>query len=195
MGAAPLPGHGRHRGCALAYSAAPRVVNWTVACVRSAWRSPLGWRSAVTALVVTWGSQWMIGRTFEAFQPVATEVLSVEMQNAPVRPATQMLQVETEAPPTGSCTRLSLNMLYRTSGGPPFIYPLGSAINGEALNPSEQSPTRRRIVLNLPVSPTIPTGDYRFVHRGFFLCSWLGGLIQRRLHYESPAFPVHVGAP
>ena len=34
---------------------------------------------------------------------------------------------------------------------------------------------------------------YTFLYRSVYVCSWLGGLITRRLHYDSPPVSVRVG--
>jgi hypothetical protein len=84
-------------------------------------------------------------------------------------------------------------MLFRTGAGVPLVYPLGSAIAADGQNTEWQPAMPHHVVLTLPISPTIPEGDYQFVHRSFYLCSWLGGLIQHHLNYQSRTLSVRVG--
>jgi hypothetical protein len=167
-----------------------------VTCLLCAWSTHLGWITVAIALTLTWGSLWFTGRTFAAMQPVTSAVGSVEMVNAPPRTVIQMLRVAIESPHTSNCTRESQIILYRSEHGTPATYPLGSTMSGDGLpGMIWSSATRHDFILNLPIPPAIPDGEYELMYRSVYSCSWLGGLIQRQLHQDSPPVPVRVGTP
>ena len=161
----------------------------------AAWRTHLGWISFAIALAFTWGGLWLAGWTFTEMQPVRSEVRSVEVLTAPARAVVQVLRVVIETPHTANCTRLSQNMLFQSDHGVASIYPLGSSMSGDGLGIAWVSVTQHDFVLNLPIPPAIPDGEYKFLYRNVYLCSWLWGVIQNRLHYDSPPILVRVGAP
>ena len=164
-------------------------------CVLASWRTPLGWISFAIALSLTWGGLWLAGWTFTQMQPVKSEVRSVKTLNAPARTVVQMLQVVIATPHTANCTRLSQNMLFQDEHGTASIYPLGSSMSGDGLGIGWMSVTQHDFVLNLPIPAAIPDGEYKFLYRSVYLCSWLGGVIQNRLHYDSLPVLVRVGTP
>ncbi len=161
----------------------------------SAWGTHLGMASCTIALSLTWGGLWLAGRTYAAMQAVKSEITGVELLNIPTRTVNQMLRVTIESPHSGDCTRLSQTMLFQGGRGKVFIYPLGASMSGDGLDLAWPSATRHDFLLNLPIPPAIPDGEYRFLYRSVYVCSWLGGLIQRRLHYDSLPVAVRVGAP
>ena len=161
----------------------------------AAWRTHLGWVSFAIVLSLTWSGLWLAGWTYQAIQPVRSEIGSVELLDVPARPVIQMLRVTIKSPHSSDCTRLSQTMLFQGERGRAIVYPLGSSISGDGLDLIWKSATQHEFVLNLPVPPAIPDGNYRFLYRSVYVCSWLGGLIQRQLHFDSQPFSIRLGAP
>jgi hypothetical protein len=179
----------------LAADPAPLSHLWPLTCVLTVWRTHLGWVSFAIVLSLTWSGLWFAGWTYQAMQPVRSEISSVELLDVPARPVIQMLRVMIDSPHSGECTRLSQTMLFKSEHGKAIIYPLGSSISGDGLGLNWTSVTQHDFVLNLPVPPAIPDGNYKFLYRSVFVCSWLGGLIQRQLHFDSQPFAIRLGAP
>jgi hypothetical protein len=177
----------------LATDPAPHSRFWPLRSVLAAWSTYLGLVSFAIALSFTWGGLWFAGWTYQAMQPVKSEISGVELLNIPARAVIQMLRVTIESPHSADCTRLSQTMLFKGERGRAIVYPLGSSMSGDRLDLAWPSATRHSFVLNLPIPPAVPDGEYRFLYRSIYVCSWLGGLIQRRLHYDS--IVVRVGVP
>ena len=179
----------------MATDPAPVSRFWPVRCVRTVWGTHLGLVSFAISLSLTWGGLWFAGWTYQAMQSVASEISGVELLNIPTRTVIQMLRVTIESPHSGDCTRLSQTMLFRGERSRAVIYPLASSMSGDGLDMVWPSAKQHNFVLNLPIPPAIPDGEYNFLYRSVYVCSWLGGLVQRRLHYDSPPVAVRIGAP
>lgn len=159
-------------------------------CLMSAWRSGLRWPAIVGGVVLAFVAWQGVGALLERAEPVRTVVHGAQIVVTDGTAANRSLQVDFTAPlPTG-CVRVSQYALYdQREGGQVRYYPLGSALTGSGLARSgQQVPVR--VVLALP--DAIPVGEYQFVHRSAFSCSWAWGLFSRQITYESEPVGVAV---
>jgi len=171
-------------------------------CLASAWRSNLGWVSALATLALTWGGLWTAGWSLEQGQPVTSKILTVEVLQARTDAVARTLRVEFTTPHPGNCIRFAIEGLYQETAGVPVYYPLGTALNGSGFAGRNGATfgTRTQVsqplnfVVMLALPSTIPDGLYQFVYRSLYTCSWLGGFVVRRIQYEAPPVPVWVGA-
>jgi hypothetical protein len=174
---------------------APRSHFWPLIWVVSAWRTHLGLLAFLLALGLTWGGLWLDGRAFMGVQPARSEVRRVQVLSASAHSVVPVLQVEIEASHSPNCTRMSQNVLYRQERDSTVVYLLGLSITGDGLGTAWPSATEHGFLLNLPIPSAIPEGEYEYSYRSVYLCSWLGGFLQRRVSFDSPPVPVRVGPP
>lgn len=154
-------------------------------CVRGAWGSALGPFALLAGFLAAWGVTALYGSMLVKAQPVAVNIQSITVHDAPPGTVERSLRIEMESPPAGNCTRTSQHLLRQG----PLYFPLGSALNGMGFSGSV---ARFTIVLSLPTA--MPAGDYEYLQRSSYTCSWLGGFVQRRIMYQSLAMPVTIAA-
>ena len=156
-------------------------------CVHACWSMRWGWCAAPLGLVIGILAYVVAGHLLAKTQPTAVEIHQIDVVDAPAGVEHHALQLELTVPPAKNCTRLTQQLLYRDVGARRFYYPLGSAINGMGFAGS-----RWNFVLVLPLPPGLQPGDYQFVQRSIYTCSWLGGFVQQRIAYQTPDHTVHI---
>jgi hypothetical protein len=177
----------------MAVSSADHALAWPLTCVHAAWRTQAGWMAALVGLVFAWTLSWIAGSYFEQSQPVQTQIRSVTVTEVPPGSIERSLRIEIVSPPATNCTRMSQQLLYRFDNGSHTFYPLGSALNGSGFNSSMKIGQALSFVLILSVPSGTPAGEYMFIHRSVYTCTYLGGFLERRITYEAPPVPVHMG--
>lgn len=158
-------------------------------CIRAAWRGNAGWVAAVLGLAVGFVLYWIVGTVLMNGQAVAVEFHQTQVHIVPPSAIRRDLYIQVDAPPARNCTRTSQNLMYRDIDGQRFYYPLSSAMNGRGFPGSRYN---FWLVVSLPSS--MPDGDYQFIQRSSYVCSWFGGFINRRLTYQSDPEQIHIGA-
>ncbi len=177
----------------MAASPTDHTLAWPLTCVHAAWRTQAGWIAALVGLAFAWTLSWIAGNYFEHSQPVQTQVRSVTVMDVPPGSIERSLRIEIQSPPAPNCVRISQQLLYQFNNGSHIFYPLGSALNGGGFNRSWRSDRPLSFVLILSVPSGTPPGEYMFVHRSIYTCSYLGGFVERRIVFEAPQVPVLVG--
>lgn len=156
----------------------------------AAWRGRAGWVAALIGLAAGGFGYWALGDSLMQSQPVEVQIRSVDVIAAPPGTVERTLHVKMESPPSPFCTRLSQQLMYRdNAAGVREYYPLGSSLNGVGFPGSKYDFT---LILSLPSA--MPAGDYQYIQRSAYSCSWIGGFIQRRIAYQSKPMTVHVVA-
>jgi hypothetical protein len=187
----------------LAVDPVPTSRFWPLTYLRHAWSTQLGLLSFSIVLALTWGGLWLAGWGLGQAQPVEVVIKSVEVLTPPDGTTDRTLRVEITAPAPGSCLRLSYQFLHQDGPGEEAFYALGTTMNGDGFRDRHgagfgmEAPSGKPLdfALMLPLSSAIPAGQYHYVYRSVYTCLWLGGIVQRRLMFEAPAVPLHLGPP
>ena len=124
-------------------------------------------------------------------EPTTTEVHKMDVVVVPGEALNRDLRITLYAPMPQSCWRVNQHLLYRIGAdGVPVYYPLGSALNGGEFKSPGMPPPGGRFVLVLPLPPSIQHGEYWFVSRAMYSCSWGWGWMARDIPFQTE--PVRV---
>jgi hypothetical protein len=159
-------------------------------CTRSCWGTRLGYLAAAAGLLLSLGIYWSLGDILAMQQSIDVRFHKIEVIDVAPNAVGRILQIEQVSSPSPACTRVTQQLMYRDIAGKRFYYPLSSALNGSGFGGS-----RLDFTLVVPLPASIEPGDYTFVQRSIYICSWLGGFVSRRIPWQSEPQIVHVGAP
>lgn len=169
----------------------PAALAWLpLRCLRStSKRQRVG--SVLCGAAIAVGINFGIAGWLAKTEPSNATIVSLAVVTTPGTVSNRDIEVTISTPIPRACRRTNQHLLYRVGDdGVPRYFPLGSALNGAGFKSPGLNPPVGKFVLSLALPPSIPSGEYWYVSRSVYACSWFWGWFSRDIADETP--PVKV---